>query len=186
MWFFSFYWHNFGTVFLNFLFWKKISFKIQFWLGFLLKENLLLCFSIPWLMYLSTIFYHTSSVFFHGTKCITQLRNSASSFHRLSSSVCLFVCPASVTHPLISTIWCFWPYKPYIFCEDMILAACQHHNLQPYTFQSEFRIVFCCLFHIILSWNLHQPESHLFTFNKVSDSLASGPIDRTPKFTWVR
>ena len=84
---FSFYWHNFGTVFLNFLFWKKISFKIQFWLGFLLKENLLLCFSIPWLMYLSTIFYHTSSVFFHGTKCITQLRNSASSFHRLSSSI---------------------------------------------------------------------------------------------------
>ena len=55
---------------------------------------------------------------------------------------CSFV---SVTAPLIPTIWCFWPYKPYIFCEDMILATCQHHNLKPYTFQSEFRIVYCCL-----------------------------------------
>ena len=27
----------------------------------------------------------------------------------------------------------------------MILATCQHHNLKPYTFQSEFRIVYCCL-----------------------------------------
>ena len=43
--------------------------------------------------------------------------------------VCLFVCPASVTPPLISTIWCFRPYKPYIFCEDMILATCQCHSL---------------------------------------------------------
>ena len=30
---------------------------------------------------------------------------------------------------LISTIWCFRPYKPYIFCKDMILAACQCHSL---------------------------------------------------------
>ena len=37
--------------------------------------------------------------------------------------------PASVTPPLISTIWCFRPYKPYIFCEDMILATCQCHIL---------------------------------------------------------
>ena len=61
------------------------------------------------------------------------LRNSASSFHWLSSSifsVCsLFVRPASVTPPLISTIWCFRPYKPYIFCEYMILATCQCHSL---------------------------------------------------------
>ena len=59
------------------------------------------------------------------------LRNSASSVHWLSSSIFsvrrLFVCPASVTPPLISTIWCFRPYKTYIFCEDMILATCQCH-----------------------------------------------------------
>ena len=58
------------------------------------------------------------------------LRDSASSFHWLSSSIfsycrSLFGCPASVTSPLISTIWCFWAYKPNIFCEDMILATCQ-------------------------------------------------------------
>ena len=62
------------------------------------------------------------------------LRNSASRFHWLSSSIfnvrLLFVVrPASVTPPLISTIWCFRPYKPYIFCEDMILATCQCHSL---------------------------------------------------------
>ena len=39
------------------------------------------------------------------------------------------VCPALVTPPLISTIWCFWPYKPYIFCEDLILATCQCHHM---------------------------------------------------------
>ena len=57
-----------------------------------------------------------------------KLRNSASSFHWLSSSIFnvrSFGCPASVTPPLISTVWCFRPYKLYIFCEDMILATCQ-------------------------------------------------------------
>ena len=29
----------------------------------------------------------------------------------------LFARPASVISPFISTIWCFKPYKPYIFCE---------------------------------------------------------------------
>ena len=45
---------------------------------------------------------------------------------KLSSSIftCrLFVCssvrPASVTSPLISTLWCFRPYKPYIFWKLM-------------------------------------------------------------------
>ena len=54
-----------------------------------------------------------------------------SSIQRLSSTIfpCLFVCPASVTSPLISTIWCFRPYKPYIFCKDMILATCHHHHI---------------------------------------------------------
>ena len=61
------------------------------------------------------------------------LRDSVSSFHcgwvALSS---VFVRPASVTSPLISTIWCLWAYKPYIFCEDMILATCQCQH------------IFCC------------------------------------------
>ena len=66
------------------------------------------------------------------------LRDSASSFHRLSSSIfsCSFVClvvrPASVTSPLISTIWYFRAYKPHIFCKDMILATCQCQQ------------IFCC------------------------------------------
>ena len=62
------------------------------------------------------------------------LRDSASSFHWLSSSIFswLFVCPASITSPLISTIWWFRAYKPYIFCEDMILATCQCQH------------IFCC------------------------------------------
>ena len=55
-------------------------------------------------------------------------------FHELSSSIFTvqlsFVCPASVTPPLISTKWCFRPYyKPYIFCEDMILATCQCRHI---------------------------------------------------------
>ena len=54
------------------------------------------------------------------------LRDSASSFHWLSSSIfsyCRrrsFVRPASVNSPLISTIWYYRAYKPYIFCEDII------------------------------------------------------------------
>ena len=32
----------------------------------------------------------------------------------------------------------------------MILATCQHHNLKPYTFQSEFRIVYCCLVYQVI------------------------------------
>ena len=64
-----------------------------------------------------------------------KLRDSASSFHWLSSSIFsywLFVRPALVTSPLISTTWCFRAYKPYIFCEDMILATCQCQH------------IFCC------------------------------------------
>ena len=51
----------------------------------------------------------------------------------LSSLVRSFVCRhASVTSPLISTIWCFRAYKLYIVCEDMILATCQCQH------------IFCC------------------------------------------
>ena len=51
--------------------------------------------------------------------CETQLLTD----QKLSSSIfpcCLFVCPSgSVTSPLFSTIWCFRPYKPYIFWKLM-------------------------------------------------------------------
>ena len=76
----------------------------------------------------------TSDADYNSDNWEPELRNSASSFHWLSSSIfsvcCLFVVrPASVTPPLIFTLWRFWPYKLYIFCEDMILATCQCHSL---------------------------------------------------------
>ena len=79
------------------------------------------------------------------------LRDSASSFHWLSSSIFSFCrlvgCPASVTSPLSSTIWCFRAYKPYIFCEDMILATCQCQHIfccwvEPSLLLSSFMCVF--------------------------------------------
>ena len=76
------------------------------------------------------------------------LRNSASSFHWLSSSiftVCSVVRPASVTPPLISTIWCFRPYKPYIFCEDMILATCHCHLLSIHCWVEPSCLVASCV-----------------------------------------
>ena len=62
-----------------------------------------------------------------------------------------FVCPASVTSPLISTIWCFRAYKPYIFCEDMILATCQCQH------------IFCCWVEpsLLLSSSLLSPIFHI-------------------------
>ena len=57
------------------------------------------------------------------------------------------VCPAWGTSPLISTIWCFRPYKPYIFCEDMILATYPE-------FIAELSPVYWCLFGL--------PSSHSF------------------------
>ena len=45
----------------------------------------------------------------------------------------------NISTPLISTIWCYRPYNPYIFCEDMILATCQCHILSYiYTFNLSF------------------------------------------------
>ena len=61
-----------------------------------------------------------------------KLRNSVSSFHWLSSSIFNVRRRRSfVPHPwhLLSSIWCFRPYKSNIFCEDMILATCQCHSL---------------------------------------------------------
>ena len=97
-----------------------------------------------------------------GTSTISFLRNSASSFHRLSSSIftCLFVVrrPSRiVTSPLISTRWCFRPYKPNSFCEDMILATCQ---CQP---------IFCCwvepslLSSSFYHYHYHNCHYHIFT-----------------------
>ena len=63
------------------------------------------------------------------TKCVGMFNNCETQ-HPASITGCIFnVCwfirrPASVTPLLISTIWCFRPYKPYIFCEDMIQATC--------------------------------------------------------------
>ena len=49
------------------------------------------------------------------------------------SSIVRWRCPASVTSSLTSTIWCvslkLRPYKPCIFCEDMILTTCQRHHI---------------------------------------------------------
>ena len=44
----------------------------------------------------------------------------------------------------------------------MILATCQHHNLKPYTFQSEFRIVYCCLVCSSFERNDENQSSHKF------------------------
>ena len=35
-------------------------------------------------------------------------------------------------------------------------------------------------YQLVLSWYLHQPESHKLSLNKVSDSVTNGPKDRTP------
>ena len=88
------------------------------------------------------------------------LRNSASSIHWLSSSIftCLsfVVCRLSriVTSHLISTIWGFRRYIPYIFCEDMILATCQCQHIlciQWILFITELSPVYCCLVWIFTS-----------------------------------
>ena len=93
--------------------------------------------NFPWYFFFFWNVIFVNKINFFGkhksAHCFDILQNSASSFHRLSSSI--FTCLLSsfvvrrpsriVTSPLISTIWCFTPYKPYIFCEDMILATCQ-------------------------------------------------------------
>ena len=63
-------------------------------------------------------------------------------------SCCSFVRPSRIVTPhLIYTIWCFRPYKPYIFCEDMILATYPE-------FIAELSPVYWCLFGL--------PSSHSF------------------------
>ena len=57
----------------------------------------------------------------------TAQRLSSTIFTCLSFVHLLYLC--LVTPPLISTISCFRPCKPYIFCEDMILAMCHRHQI---------------------------------------------------------
>ena len=59
------------------------------------------------------------------------LQNSAFQQSKWAEPYLPFVVPhPSVTSPLISTIWCFRPYKPYSFCEDIIQARCHCHHIQ--------------------------------------------------------
>ena len=75
---------------------------------------------------------------------LPELRNSASSIHWLSSSIftyCLsFVRPASVTPPLISTIWCFRPYKPYIFWKLLVQGYQKLYSHVPNTQVHQYSI----------------------------------------------
>ena len=105
------------------------------------------------------------------------LRNSASSFHWLSSSIfsyCSFVRPSRIVTPhLISTIWCFRPYKPYIFCEDMI-QACQCHSFLSW---AQFTVVwsFTCVSIISFWWKRQIMHTNftmiLWTCNRVDQKL---------------
>ena len=59
--------------------------------------------------------------------------------------------PLALTSPLISTIWCFRAYKPYIFSEDMILATCQcQHIFCSWVEPSLLLSSFCAYFNIFL------------------------------------
>ena len=78
--------------------------------------------AFPWYLVLSLL---------EGVEAIAKL--SLPKVHRLGSPCSSFVvcCSSSrlVTPPLISTISCLTPCKPYIFCEDMILAMCHRYRL---------------------------------------------------------
>ena len=66
------------------------------------------------------------------TKFVNKIAKlSPLAFHRLTSSIfpCLFVFLSSVTSPLFFNIWQLVPCKPYIFCNDKILATCQRHYI---------------------------------------------------------
>ena len=65
----------------------------------------------------------------------------------------------------------------YIFCENMILATCEHHNLKPYTFQSAFRIVYCCL--VVLANEKASSkisQAILPTEQRISNDLTNGNV----------
>ena len=72
--------------------------------------------------------------------CETQLltdQKLSSPIFTCRSFVCLFVRPASVTSPLISTIWCFRPYKPYIFWKLMTPTIHWPTDHSPITHRSQ-------------------------------------------------
>ena len=59
---------------------------------------------------------------------LTQPSNSPMAERLLSSVVWVsFAVPHRLHLHLKSTVWCWGPHKPYIFCKDMILATCHHH-----------------------------------------------------------
>ena len=58
--------------------------------------------------------------------------------------------PASVTPPIISTIWCFRPYNPYIFCE---IWSWQHVSVICSVFIAELSPVYCCLVRMLCHFN---------------------------------
>ena len=95
---------------------------------------------------------------------------------RPSSLVVRLSRPASVTSPLISTVWSFKPYKPYIFWKIMthyplnlwLLTHDPHRLTKPINltiWPSESRTVVqrlvCTIFHHYLSW--YPSEYHLRT-----------------------
>ena len=89
---------------------------------------------VPWKGFriVFSVRFHQSWGNWNTVQLLVFLRNSASSFYWLSSSI-FNVCSSSsfVPHPwhILSFPWCFWPYTPYIFCEDMILATCQCQHI---------------------------------------------------------
>ena len=100
---------------------------------------------------------------------------------------------ASVTSPLISTIWCFRAYKPYIFCEDMILATCQCQHIFCCWVEPSFN---CCLV-LVMIHNVttkNQPSLHYFLtvylyssdflIEKMCHLRLTHTIFIGPRYTW--
>ena len=79
---------------------------------------------------------------------------------------------ASVTSPLLSTIWCFRPFKPYISCEDMI-------HKRPYNFQSQFPTVVHCLVWFVIGWDrdmrFGRPSISMKLIQTATSMSAMGP-----------
>ena len=83
---------------------------------------------LQWIAYIICWLYVSLQTKENPAECNCETQPPAS-IGSVALSSMFVVRPASVTPPLISTIWCFRPYKPYIFREDMILPTCQCHIL---------------------------------------------------------
>ena len=71
--------------------------------------------------------------------------------------------PASVTSPLISTIWCFRPYKPYIFWNLMTLSSLSTDSLTTHPSPTQTHQTHQAQFIIIKLWN---PQSKCHCISK--------------------